>query len=32
MLTVDPAEVEELEKLGFYVIGEITDQKEIVLR
>ena len=32
MLTVDPTDVEELEKLGFYVIGEITDQKEIVLR
>lgn len=32
MLTVDPTDVEELEKLGFYVIGEVTDQKEIVLR
>ena len=32
MLTVNPADVAEMEKLGFYVIGEITDKREIVIR
>ena len=32
MLTVDPADVKEVEKLGFYVIGEVTDRREIVTR
>ena len=32
MLTVDPTDVKALEKLGFYVIGEITDTNEIALR
>ena len=32
LLTVDPADTEALEKLGFYVIGEITDKSEIALR
>ena len=32
LLTVDPADAEALEKLGFYVIGEITDKSGIALR
>lgn len=32
LLTVDSADAEALEKLGFYVIGEITDKSGIALR
>ena len=32
LLTVAPENVEAVEKLGFYVIGEITDDKKITLR
>lgn len=31
LLTVDPTDVVTLEKMGFYVIGEITDKSEIAL-
>jgi hypothetical protein len=32
LLTVAPEHVEEVEKLGFYVVGEITNDKKISLR